>query len=64
MGSPLPVFLLWGLGLEVLWWGCWECCCPLALLGCLARSRPTVPPPGPGKSLILGEDGDVSEVER
>lgn len=66
--SPRPVLLVCALGLLVRRWFCWGSCCPLGRLACLLRSlaAPGEPggPPLEEPSVVSGEDGDGSEVER
>lgn len=70
--SLLLVFLVWVLGLVVRLWLWWESCCPLDLLACCAGSCPATrdpvalgsPPEKSSGAVILGEEGDSSEVER
>lgn len=68
--SLLLVFLVWVLGLVVRLWLWWESCCPLDLLACCACSCPAtgdpvaLGSPPENSTVILGEEGDSSEVER
>ncbi len=70
--SLLFGFLVWVLGLVVRLWLWWESCCPLDLLACLPCSCPEPGDPdalgspleNSSGAVVLGEDGDRSEVER